>query len=341
MSSKERNSTHELLRIFAMFLIVWYHIVSYYLYLISHDATYDNIIEATIPSLHIGVILFLLITGYYGIKPSISGILRLLIIVMVYFLPLQFVDLALSDNITNPRKVAHALLFLTNTPYWFVRTYIFLYLISPILNTFIRNSSGKELLLMMLVLGIISSYFGSMQGDPSLADGKNVCNFTFIYLLGQCLHIYQPNLERLKKSTLLAVIIILNTLLITSMAYFQRETFIGEHIWQWSFPYCSPLLIINAVLVFLLFTKFHFHSAIINSIGASTFAVYLLHCHPVIHKYIIMRSVNYITTTSVPLLTFPLIALSILFVCVGIDKILSPVWKIGQSFGKWIELKIR
>ena len=91
MSNQVRNSSHELLRIFAMTVIVGYHLVLYYLYSLPHKNYFDNMYEALLPSLHIGVILFVLISGFYGINPSYKGFMRLLSITFLYYVPVQFI----------------------------------------------------------------------------------------------------------------------------------------------------------------------------------------------------------------------------------------------------------
>ena len=343
MNRVGRNSAHELLRIVAMFLIVWYHLTGSYLYLVPHDSTYDYIVEATIPTLHIGVILFLLISGYYGINPSVSGLLRLVLTVALYYLPLQFIELSDTGGWVHPRRVLSTLQFITNTPYWFVRTYLFLYLVSPILNKFIHNASDKTINLMLVILGIISIYFGTTQGDPSLSDGKNVINFMFLYLMGYSIRTYKRSWESLRPIYIVSAFIVLNVLLIVSLSYFHRETNIGDLIWRYSFPYCSPTLLLNAVLIFILFSKFTFHSSLVNSVAASTFAVYLIHCQPIINSFI-----NHVIASRVSI-NYPidylfiesaLFAVVIMAGCIIIDKLLNPLWKGVSSLCMKVENKI-
>lgn len=154
MNKAERNSTHELLRLLAMFTIIWYHLISYYLYLIPHDNSFDYVVEATLPSLHIGVILFLLISGYYGIKPSLNGFVRLLAIIIIYYLPVEIIRC-----LHHHGSMLDTLMFLTNTPYWFIRTYLFLYVLTPVINKFAVTSSPKLCNYVLLALAIISMLF--------------------------------------------------------------------------------------------------------------------------------------------------------------------------------------
>ena len=105
-------------------------------------------------------------------------------------------------------------------------------------------------------------------------------------------------------------------------------------LWLLAFPYCSPLLIFNALLVFLIFSRFKIQSHIINSLASSTFAVYLIHCHPAVHKYIIMPLMGYYVANSIcppPVHVFVISIAGAILVMIGsilIDKALYPVWKL-------------
>lgn len=83
---KSRESNFELLRIVAMFMIVLYHLLMRYSYTDGH-----LIYRVLQFPLHIGVILFVLISGYYGIRPSIRGLMRLLAPVVVLYLSIELI----------------------------------------------------------------------------------------------------------------------------------------------------------------------------------------------------------------------------------------------------------
>lgn len=327
MVKAERNSAHELLRIFAMFMIVWYHLVMYLLYL-SPQGTQFRCLEAILPSMHIGVILFMLISGYYGIKPSVKGFLRIFVLTMLYYLPIEIVRC-----IHHNGDMADTLMFLTNTPYWFIRTYLFFYVLSPIVNKYILASSEKELNYMTLILGVIACYFGITGGDMSLEEGKNVVNFAFLYFAGNAIKRYEPKWKDINGWLLFGSLLVINIVITAVLWYYPSTTQLGYHVWQLSFPYCSPILIINASLIFMLFTKMHFSSSFINSVAASVFAVYLIHGHPAFQKYVLSPVVSYVSEQyanqePLMLLIYAAIAIVIVIGCIGVDKCLTPLWRV-------------
>lgn len=79
-----RESSFELIRILAQFFIVFYHIFLFFIY----PTTDEPFHKAIWLPLHIGVILFVLISGYFCIKPSIKGFIKLIGMMVVLYLPL-------------------------------------------------------------------------------------------------------------------------------------------------------------------------------------------------------------------------------------------------------------
>ena len=78
---KARESNFELLRIIAMFAIIVSHLLLFFVCNKSEIVLY----RALQLPLHIGVILFVLISGYYGIRTSLRGVCKLLLPVFFYY----------------------------------------------------------------------------------------------------------------------------------------------------------------------------------------------------------------------------------------------------------------
>ena len=319
-SKHTRESSFELLRIVAMFFIVFYHLVTYYLYEIP-DTNFHAFFTALLPTLHIGVILFVLISGYFGIKSTWRGLISLLLVILVYNLPF-----IVYSGIGHGRWTER-LMFITNTPYWFIRCYIYLYLVAPFLNKAIEQFTIRERIGSLMAFGIVAMYFGSTQGDGALEDGKNLINFIFLYLVGNTLKMTQERWSRISYRLLGCAYIVLNASLILSL-YFTSNSSVHETIINLSFPYRSPLLLINAVLVFMMFAKMRIHSRFINAIATSMFAVYIIHCQPMIHNLFLMKGLRIMLAQKwggqfVEMLIYTCI---IMVLCVLIDKCLTPYW---------------
>lgn len=222
-------------------------------------------------------------------------------------------------------------LFISHTPYWFIRTYICLYLFSPVLNKYLTEITGRQRILLIITLSFISIYLGTSHGDSSLLDGKNLANFSLLYVMGNTLSAYKKQWSRWSNKVLIPTYIIFNLLVVSVFCTFA-DTIISKILWRISFPYCSPLLILNALLFFVIIGKYRLHSKWINYVASSMFAVYLIHCQPFIEENIIGSLINNISGIAnneleLSLYTI-LLGILIMVVCVVIDKCLSPLWKL-------------
>ena len=138
VSQNARQSNMELLRIVAMFMILVYHTVYYVFY----DYRGESPVFASLMTiLHIGVPLFVLISGYFGIKPSIKGFLKLYMILLFYNLSLYGVRLIIGDVPFSYKEFVRLCFpFSIGGRWWFFKVYLMLYLVSPILN-FVRDKT--------------------------------------------------------------------------------------------------------------------------------------------------------------------------------------------------------
>jgi len=123
-----------------------------------------------------------------------------------------------------------------------------------------------------------------------------------------------------------------------------NDGIIGKIIWRTSYPYHSPLLILNAVLLFVIFSKIKIRSQVINWLGSSVLAVYVIH-----HQHFVLYSIiKPIALTIDKLLTVPGLvflallgfAFIILLVSILLDKLVTPIWKILSKAATTVELRL-
>lgn len=81
-----RKSNFELLRLIAMFLIVLYHI-----FIGTYESNPDFVSQSIWIPLHLGVPVFILISGYFHIKFSWLKFLRLVSVLFIYTIGIQVV----------------------------------------------------------------------------------------------------------------------------------------------------------------------------------------------------------------------------------------------------------
>lgn len=307
-----RESRFELLRIIAIFYIVLYHLINILVFHCNYDLQ-----QIRIP-LHIGVICFVLISGYYHIKLSIRGIVKLLAPVICIVIPLD-----LLEGRVNYFLLSH---------YWFVRVYFYLMLVSPVLNIYLRDNYRRFYAL--IALGFIAIYMAWRGGDANMEDGKNVVLFSFLYVIGD---IIRYNEGKLKKISTCFVLILFMLISVGSASLFEifdgrslHGLNIGTLLWRSSFPYSSPLLIANGFCLFIVFSRMTFQSKLINWVASSVFTIYLVQEHPYVLSRIVIPSVKTLSQTfhnNIAYLIMYLVIFTwlIMIFSIIIDKLIQPL----------------
>nr|WP_301379823.1 acyltransferase [uncultured Alistipes sp.] len=232
-------------------------------------------------------------------------------------------------------------LFVSATPFWFMRTYLCLYLISPVINLFLSHSNTKQRLALLCVLAFISHYLGSAGFDPSLAGGKNLVTFLFLYAAGDTLCRYRNRWQPLHR-TCGRCWCGLNIGLVLLFTFWTSRTANALYSRVW-FSYCSFGLLVNALLFFVWIGGLRFHSPRINRIARSSLAIYLIHGAPFVALHVIepfvQRFICPIPHRSLLLGAVLLMTLDIVAACVAIDHLLNPVWRRIDCLGMRLQTR--
>lgn len=332
-----RLSNFELLRLLSMFMIVHYHLLRWF---VQDNPAYHWVSALWLP-LHVGVVVFVLISGYFHIKASSRGLIVLLGVLFVYSIP-EIVSGV--KNAESARSVLHALQFVSRSDFWFVKTYLGLYLVSPLLNGFLDHSSVRRQWYILGVFALITLYYGSMARNVFYAEGKNLLFFILVYFIGHMLKEYAARWKDWGSRRLIGGYLLLNVLIVLLYLFF-KDSGLGNLVWRLSFPYNSPILILNAVLLFMIFGRMEFKSSWINRLSESCFAVYLIHGsayligsveRPLIHRLFMFSYPRFFLF----LVLLLILAIGIMFSCIVIDQCFSPLWKRLDRMGGIIQTKL-
>lgn len=281
--SSVRNSSIELCRIIAMLLIVISHTYTCGMgaWNWSHDGGIvltANIVPQTFIAsfFYFGVNIFILISGYFLIKPNITKFVHLYVVVAFYtLLGLIFHQCQMGEFSVINTVVQTIFPFgKQGGGYWFVECYLYLFLIAPILNAAIDKLNNKQFLYATLLLGIIDVYFGYFWQRPAI-DGTGYCftHFIFLYCLGRCLKNYQAKINQIKYiKTYTMVVYVISAVTIFLMFYLSASI---QPLRFRTHCHSNPFSIIGAVALFVFFTQYNFNNRWINIIATTTFGIYL------------------------------------------------------------------
>lgn len=318
-----RDSSFELLRLLAQFFIVFYHML-----MITAQSFYlgngVSVSKALWIPLHIGVPIFVMISGYFGIRATIKGFLKLMITVFFYVLVTNIIMWSIGGGGNFP----FSKLLIISSSHWFVRTYIYLYLFSPVLNAYIKRADGQRLLYLLLVLLFINVYVGFIGNDISLTEGKSLTNFCLFYVIGSCISRWKSIFNKFSSKWYLVTFVLLNLILCT--AYSCLPQVVSNIIWKLSFPYHSPFILVSSALFICMISNLQMLSNSINKIAKSTFAIYLLHCSGLVMNYVnkpvLQQIVDQFNSGSMIIICLFAYSVILFMACIAIDQLLLPMW---------------
>ena len=151
------------------------------------------------------------------------------------------------------------------------------------------------------------------------------------YLLSRYIKIY-PN-KYCVFNKLYDICIYLFTAFLTAFFSMLLVGIAGKNGWA-LYTYLSPLVILGSVYLLLFFTKLSFYSKSINWTASSAFAVYLLHCDPLLFEPYFLSSIRkwYIDcSVSVFLFYSSMLIISVFCLAIFVDKIRLLLWEQAYS----------
>lgn len=330
---QQRDSNFELLRLLSMMMILALHA--------NHQSLGEPTTAAAIASplqmfareliqqlCVVGVNVFVLISGWFGIRPKRSSFFSLMFQVVFYSVGLFVVMYALGERLPFLKTIQ---LFWFGAGYWFVPAYIMLYALSPVLNSFIEHAERSTIKTFIIIFYSLQLLYGWAFDDFANFDGGySAISFVGLYILARYLRIYRPSYTGYSKGKLLAIYLGVCVLggLISLGSLLSGVGFLAEHFFGKMQIYTSPFVIIPSVSLILLFDKIQIQSKIINWLAVSCFAIYLIHQHWMVRPYFweVCRYVfNNYSGLSYFLVIIPFL-LAVGLACILFDKLRIVCW---------------
>lgn len=281
-----RQSNIELLRIIAMFMILGLH-VNFIAIGVPEIQVISNMPLQGFARLFtenmciVGVNVFVLISGWFGIHFKTKGICSF-IFQCLFFSLIVFIAFAATGQVEINRINIMSAFLLYKNAYWFVWAYLFLYILAPVLNGFIDNANRgtvKRVIILFFAIQTITFIFTSTGFTKT---GYSPLSFIGLYLLARYYRLHRQNNCKYIYLGIYLLCALCNTLIYFIPAYLGQE---NNTIFSISISYTNPLNIIGALSLLLFFTKIDIISKLINWVASSCFAVYLFHCHFCLAEY--------------------------------------------------------
>ena len=266
----QRQSNFEILRIFAIIMIIFHHIAVHSNFSSSNITSYLYIVFIQMGG-KIGVNIFVLISGYFLInteKIKIKKILKLWGQMFFYSLLIYAIFTISGIRKFENTGLISALFPVLNETWWFATVYFILYLISPILNIILKKINKKIYNKIIIFVLVFLSIMPNFKCEGNLIN--SLIWFIVLYCVSGYIKLYSDDWKiNNKKCFIFSAIIVLITYSIVSIFYKTSSyLFAMESL---------PIFLISYVL-FLGFKKTNIkNNKYINKLASTTFGIYLIH----------------------------------------------------------------
>lgn len=308
MKARTRNSRIELLRIGAMLLIVVLHLIQNddrLNYVLSDNSFNSACLIGLKLFANIGVSIFALITGFFGISPSYRKLFALVFKTWFYSVCITLVFLLCG---CSHLKELVTVMIPLNSGHWYINAYVILIMVCSFAGDKINQVSKGQFKTWLLIGFILLYVFFWLSFDI----GTNVILVMYLYCLGRYIARFQPLMGRLLSISLGVFILALGVLYLTRSQVILK--LLGSNY--------SPIVLLLSVSIFMsvVFLK-SIDISKVNIIAHRSLAVYLIsEIHPVRKALLALQySFDY---NVVFIVCF---AISIYISCFFIDWLLSPI----------------
>lgn len=282
--SKVRDSNFELLRIVAISMVLILHADFFSL---EGPSAADIMSDLSGSSMRIliqaltisAVDIFVMISGYYGIQHSKHGIFNFLFQTFFYLIIIYVVCIACGLSKLNMTGIKE--LFMLTSSNWFLKSYILLYIIAPVLNAFVSKANKRQFKFILISYYAFILIWGWLfpTSTDYIAGGYSPLFFVWLYLLARYMRLYSFRLTQLTFVTAIifySITAFFVLLICISTYYIGGDAVYGYILLQ----YISPTTVATAMLLIIATSKLHISSKLINRLAASSFAVYLVCVNP-------------------------------------------------------------
>lgn len=257
--------------------------------------------------------LFALLTGYLCCKKtkfSSFRIIELLLSMLFYTAVITGTFLVFEPSmLPSLKKIIISLCpVLKPSPYWYITSYMLVFLLMPCLNLVIQKLSDSALIKLCILTFALLAVIPSVIGVDyfNLASGFSPAWLAVCYIWGGAY-------RRLGKQILDGVewLVFLVSTGIVLLIRFLEIRYPG-----YLMQYTSPFMVINAVMLLQLCAKHHGNPhagtiKLVTYLSGAAFDVYLLHCHILIYDHLIQGNFAWIANL------YPLVIPVMVALCAG------------------------
>ncbi len=231
--------------------------------------------------------LFILLSGYFLVNSKFKPYKVFDLWFQVFFYSFGFFLILTISGVTefSLKNLYYAITPIFSKAYWFFSCYIILYLVSPLINTIIKNSNRKKHFILIVAGFVLFSLLDSVlfSQDPFfICGGKSPIWFIYLYITAAYIRLYVTRIPR--KIYLGSGALVLSV--ITAAGYYGYSYLIEKSGATFIDPQnlrslCSVPVFLSSICIFLLFKGINIKGKLTSRalvfLSPLTFGIYLIH----------------------------------------------------------------
>ena len=281
------NLNIEFLRIIAMISICFVH-VNFSVYSIQVPYTLMYFVSWLFEIVFIhGVNIFGMISGFVGINKhnNLRGIIRLYIVVLFYSIVGLFTCYFFFKSYWTSSFILGSVLPILKNTYWYISSYVALYIVAPILNSFLEKvNHTKSLSILFFLLFIV--FYSSFNDLYGFGWGYCTAWLIVLYLVGALI---RESLNKFRLASGFALFFIGTFFVYLSKIYSLYNgniSFIDSRLLNYS----NFFITIGSIGLFIVGLKLKLKNrALICSISQCCLGIYIIQCHPIFWNEVIVN----------------------------------------------------
>lgn len=213
--------------------------------------------------------LFVFISGWFSIRPTIKGICSL--IFQYIFVIAVCIGISSQFSFTSyTLKSVLSELFYTKYNFWFFFAYLGLYVFSPVLNHFAEHVTQTQFRNFLIAFYIFQCYFSWLFESVNYFYSYGIVFLLGLYLTMRYFRLYPaPFIERHSGKLFLAILLGISCIVFVSQYYWGMAARMAR--------LDNPFVIIACVALLYKFNTIKFQSRLVNVLATSCLSVYLIH----------------------------------------------------------------
>lgn len=335
-NANSRNSSFELMRIVAMFMIVIGHCVM----ATAQDqgpylGTIDNIGWFIKAFTVCAVNLFFLLTGYFaqGNRIRFGKTIELWIKTIIYSAGIYIIS-CIIGNVFERKILIKYMLPITFKTYWYMQVWVVLSLVAPFIAKVLDNVDEKAHFVLILILVFFFSLHQTFIPVSSTLDqtqGYGIIWAIVMLVIGSWIHKYAESYIKKIPAVVFLVGYILSSLTIFASNYLIVKFDIAQGVTSRGnfYAYNSLTVLVQSLCLFAYFARkaYDFHNIkLVNAISINIIAAYLITAHPVLLYPLwdnILNMRAYWTMPAFYVILAVLFTVVAILICVITDKVLD------------------